>query len=1266
MPRFTGSCRPAMRAAARFALVVVCAAAVPGNPGIGAAATNQPPAVDPGVYPVATATSPAGLPLWLRGTVTDPDDTPLTVTWSGPFEPITFDVYSQYPGNASTFVSLPIGTFTVTLTADDHHGHIVSGSATIVVNGVNTPLGGAFEIEPADGNTAPYWGLTPGRVRVRFSTVTTGGLTYLRTRTDQQPPPPAGLQLGSAPFYYDVRTTAIATGDIRVCVDATGMSFVEGEAPRLFRASTAGWSVVAETPAPTDSSWICGLVNGSGELSTFALFSLADERSRVTTIAGNGGPNVSGVPAAGDGGPATQAPLTWPVEIAMDWQNRYLYVTDLYRIRRIDLRTNLIETIAGTGDFVSMDDVRFGGDARLSALIANHVTLDRDGNLFLSDVNECGILRIDGRTNVITRVAGSGPLPSTFECGPQNGDDGAAVSARLQVSGKLAFDADGNLYFPQIGNTNGATIRRVVAGDDHLITGNDPAEIITTVAGSDAGWPPSDGDPRAAALGANSLTFDSGNNLYVGAGAMVLRITKAPGHTSIDGSDGERLTVIAGQPFPSSGPFQGDGGSALHANFGNIWSIAVLPGGDLVVADEGLHRLRRISAGGDGVVDALGDERVTTIAGFTLVESDSSKYVFNGDGYALSTFFNAPHDVIIDPRGGLDIADPVFGRIRHIDFSFAGGRNHPPVANAGPDQQLSGSGTTTVVLDGSASSDADGDGLTYSWSDESGPLGMGARVEVAQGLGAHTYTLTVVDGLGASAADTVAVTVGSGVDTSLSVSGPPDTVDVGAAASYTIDIANRGPGAATGVHLDVSIGSNFEFVDAVGTACFIPAGGGVLRCAVGTLVEGARVAFDVRLKPLVEGTLSTTFTIAQDAADLVPADNTSIVTTTAILSRVPVSVSETVHVADTVAKPLLSVPVGVNETIHVNDGVATPLPSVAVGVAEGIRVNDTVPSPLPSIAVAIGEGIHVVDAVAPLRLSSVNHAPTAIPGSYGVIEATSAAGTVLMLHGAGSDPDQGDVLSYTWKEGSVILGQTAMLAATLSIGTHTLTLTVTDNYGAAGTAATVVIVRDTIAPVVTPPSSIIVPATEAGGARPSAWAALAAFIASGSAKASDAVDPSPKPQPPTVGATPVTSTTLFPVGTTKVTFTFVDASGNAGSASADVVVKIGTPRISARVVAQGAVSGLQYYVDVQLTNSGDGNARQLTLEGVVVLPAGVNYVSPKLPITVGSLDAGRSTVQRVVVSLPRSVQQFWISEVGSLRDVTGTATAFFQTQVVTK
>jgi hypothetical protein len=87
--------------------------------------------------------------------------------------------------------------------------------------------------------------------------------------------------------------------------------------------------------------------------------------------------------------------------------------------------------------------------------------------------------------------------------------------------------------------------------------------------------------------------------------------------------------------------------------------------------------------------------------------------------------------------------------------------NHPPVANAGPDQTINcvGPSGVAVNLDGTGSSDPDvGDVLTYTWT---GPFGTatGATTTVTLGGGAHTITLTVDDGKGGTATDEVVVTV---------------------------------------------------------------------------------------------------------------------------------------------------------------------------------------------------------------------------------------------------------------------------------------------------------------------------------------------------------------------------------------------------------------------------------------------------------------------------------------------------------------------------
>lgn len=105
--------------------------------------------------------------------------------------------------------------------------------------------------------------------------------------------------------------------------------------------------------------------------------------------------------------------------------------------------------------------------------------------------------------------------------------------------------------------------------------------------------------------------------------------------------------------------------------------------------------------------------------------------------------------------------------------------NRPPVANAGADQtvECSGAAGTSVTLDGSASTDPDGDKLSYTWRDSANEVvGNTATVQLSLALGTHTFTLTVDDGFGGVATDSVTVVVQDTTEPSISVTLTPNVL----------------------------------------------------------------------------------------------------------------------------------------------------------------------------------------------------------------------------------------------------------------------------------------------------------------------------------------------------------------------------------------------------------------------------------------------------------------------------------------------------------
>jgi hypothetical protein len=244
--------------------------------------------------------------------------------------------------------------------------------------------------------------------------------------------------------------------------------------------------------------------------------------------------------------------------------------------------------------------------------------------------------------------------------------------------------------------------------------------------------------PTANAIrAAGTLIFAVGIGSDVDTGQLQQLVSSIPGTTTLYTNPdytklAETLQTIAGTV-------------EVPAGTGLAWSASALPGFTLSNASASAGTATTNGSSVSWSLPTLGTTSVSVSFDATYTgTTDGTMAAVNGSTLTWSD--GSPESQAL---AGLSIA--------------VSGCNHPPSANAGADQtvHLVGSPTATVELDGSASSDPDGDPLTYSWAEQggSGVTASGVSPSITLGLGVHTLQLTVSDGRGGTASDSVTVTV---------------------------------------------------------------------------------------------------------------------------------------------------------------------------------------------------------------------------------------------------------------------------------------------------------------------------------------------------------------------------------------------------------------------------------------------------------------------------------------------------------------------------
>lgn len=329
------------------------------------------------------------------------------------------------------------------------------------------------------------------------------------------------------------------------------------------------------------------------------------------------GPDGTSTVVAGDGtdsrtailgtSPETAARrLTYPRTLALDG-DRYLYIGEpvINRIKRVDLKSGGVETVAGGNGAGFSPDGTVGTTARLNEVLG--LAVDSRGDLLIAETGSHRIRVWSPSSRLLTTIAGSGTAGNS-------GDGAAALSATLNRPSGIAVAGD-SVYFYDLGNRR---IRRIRGG------------TITASGGASTG---SASEGPASLVNFGDCTFlaadPAGNHLYV-ASESLHRIFK------IQLND-MTVTAVTGTGAPGR---PSDGARAAQSPVFTPLGMAVDPQGALYYSDYGNHQLRRIAPDGT-----------------TRRAAGLSRFGLEGSVEPLKAVFDGITSISVSPQGQLTITE---------------------------------------------------------------------------------------------------------------------------------------------------------------------------------------------------------------------------------------------------------------------------------------------------------------------------------------------------------------------------------------------------------------------------------------------------------------------------------------------------------------------------------------------------------------------------------------------------------------------------------